>query len=69
MKYHLKFLKHTSHKKAELCKPCTSGVSVATGCSRQITLSTIVKAKDEGQDFILEMCTLVDIPLEKKQEK
>ena len=72
IKDHLRSLKHTSRKKSKLCKPGASGVDVATGCSsRQVTLTTIVKAKDAREDFILDyikMCTIADIPLEKTEK-
>ena len=60
IKDHLKSQKHASRKKAKLS---TDGSS-----SRQVTLSTVVKAKDMRQDFVLDcvkMCTVADIPLKK----
>ena len=63
IKDHLKSQKHASREKAKLSTSSYSGSS-----SRQVTLSTVVKAKDMRQDFILDcvkMCTVADIPLEK----
>ena len=71
LKDHLKSKKHCSRKKTKVGKGwrCMSGS--ATGSSRKITLSTLVKSKDVHQDFILDyvkLYTLVDIPLEKTEK-
>ena len=65
IKDHLKSQKHASRKKTKLSTAAGSSSSI------QVTLSTVVKAKDMRQDFVLDcvkMCTVADIPLEKIQK-
>ena len=63
LKDHLKSQKHALRKQSKLAK--------AEGSSRQVTLSTLVKAKDMRQDFCLDfikMCSVADVPLEKVEK-
>ena len=62
IKDHLKSKKHCSRKEAK---------RLQAHSSRQVTLSTVVKAKDHREEFVLDyikMCTLADIPLEKTEK-
>ena len=67
IKDHLKSKKHRVRKAAKASKAEKSLAS----SSRQVTLSTVVKAKDLREEFVLDyikMCTAADIPLEKTGE-
>ena len=57
LKDHLKSQKHALRKQAKQSKSDTAGSSSSS--VRQVTLSTVVKAKDICQDFCLELSKCV----------
>ena len=67
IKDHLISKKHCVRKAAKASKAEKSLAS----SSRQVTLSTVVKAKNLREEFVLDyikMCTVADIPLEKTEK-
>ena len=69
LKDHLKSKKHAARKEIKKQKQSNSP-STGASSSKHIILDTLVKSEDMRKDFILDylkMCTMADIPLEKKE--